>query len=105
MASERSGCHPVVAFGIGPRLAAEGDPHPALRVSGHWRFGVAMGFRFQRHGGSHSPTIGLVRAIGITKRREVGDPSWLNAVCTEKPLLFDRFVKFDVQVESPDIRH
>ena len=52
--------------------------------------------------GPLSPTLGLVRAIGFTKRREVGDSSWLNAVCTEKPLLFDRFVKFDVQVESPE---
>ena len=68
-------------------------------LESQWDFG------FQRHCGPHSPTLGLVRAIGITKRREVGDPSWLNAVCTEKPLLFDRFVKFDVQVESPDIRH
>src|SRR4029077_19490836 len=64
LAPERSGCHPVVAFGIGTRLAAERDTHPALRVSRDRRSEVAMGLWFQRHGGSHSPTIGLVRALG-----------------------------------------
>ena len=95
----------MVAFGIGTRLATERDTDTALRDSRNRYSGVAMGLRFQRHCGPHSPTLGLVRAIGITKRREVGDPSWLNAVCTEKPLLFDCFVKFNVQVEGSDTRH
>ena len=46
---------------------------PALRVFGHWRSGIGMGSRFQRHGGPHSPTIGLVRALGIANRTEVAD--------------------------------
>ena len=29
--------------------------------------------RFQRHGGPHSPTLGLVRALGITNRTEIAD--------------------------------
>ena len=73
LAPERSGCHPVVAFGIGTRLAAERDPHAALRVSRDWRSGGAMGLWFQRHGGPYSPTLGLVRALGIANRAEVAD--------------------------------
>jgi hypothetical protein len=37
------------------------------------RSGVPMGFRFQRHGVPHSPTLGLVRALGIANRAEVAD--------------------------------
>jgi len=37
------------------------------------RVGVAVGLWFQCHGSSHSPTIGLVRAFGITDPSEVGD--------------------------------
>ena len=73
MAPRRGGDHLVVAFGIGPRLAAERDTHAALRVSRDRRSRVAMGCRFERHGGSHSPTLGLVRALGIANRTEVGD--------------------------------
>ena len=40
--------------------------------------------RFQCHGGPHSPTLGLVRAFGITNRSRGRRPSWLTAVCTEK---------------------
>jgi hypothetical protein len=43
-----------------------------------------MGLRFQRHGGPHSPTVGLVLATGIANRAEVADRMWLNAVCTGK---------------------
>src|SRR5271156_1453361 len=55
LAPERSGGHPVVAFGIGTRLAAERDTHAAFRASGHRCSEGAVGFRFQCHGGSHSP--------------------------------------------------
>ena len=65
MAPRRGGDHLVVAFDIGPRLAAERDTHAALRVSRDRRSGVAMGCRFEGDGGPHSPTIGLVRALGI----------------------------------------
>jgi len=50
----------LVAFGIGPRLPPERDPNAALHESRDRHSGVAMGFRFQCHGGSHSPTVGLV---------------------------------------------
>src|SRR5712671_215154 len=73
VAPERSGGHPVVAFSIGTRLAAERDAHAALRVSRDRRSGVAMGLWFQCHGGSHSPTLGLVRTFGITNPSEVDD--------------------------------
>src|SRR5712664_3428380 len=43
LAPERSGCHPVVTFGIGIRLPVERDTHAALRVSRDRRSGVAMG--------------------------------------------------------------
>jgi hypothetical protein len=69
----QSGRHPVVAFGIGTRLAAERDTHPTLHVSRHRRSGVGMGSRLQCHGGAHSPTLGLVWALGITNRAEVVD--------------------------------
>jgi hypothetical protein len=36
------------------------------------RSGVAMGLWLQRHGSPHSPTLGLVRAPGLTNRTEVG---------------------------------
>jgi hypothetical protein len=66
------GRHPVVAFGVGTRLAAERDTHAALHVSRHRRSGMGMGSRLQCHGGPHSPTTALVRALGITNRAEVG---------------------------------
>jgi hypothetical protein len=75
LAPDPSGGHPVVAFSIGPQLAAQKDPHPALRISRDWRLGVAMGFRFQRHGGAHSPTLGLVRASGIANLAQIADRS------------------------------
>jgi len=37
------------------------------------RSGSAMGFRFRCDGGPHSPTLGLVRALGIANRRKVAD--------------------------------
>jgi hypothetical protein len=73
LAAERSRCHSLVPFGIGTRMAAERDTHAALRVSRDRCSGIAMGLWFQRHGGPHSPTLGLVRAVGITNRTEVGD--------------------------------
>ena len=73
LASDSSGRHPVVAFGVGTRLAAERDTHAALHVSRHRRSGVGMGSRFQCDGGSHSPTFGLVWPVGITNPSEVAD--------------------------------
>jgi hypothetical protein len=102
---QRSGGHPVVAFGIGTRLAAERDTHAALRVSRDRRSGVAMGRWFQRHGGPHSPTTGLVRASGIANPSEVGDRVGCHPSIYRKAPLLDRFVRFDVQIEGPDTRH
>jgi hypothetical protein len=49
------------------RLAAERDTHAAVCVSRDRGLGVAMGLWFQRDGGSHSPTTGLVRAPGYAQ--------------------------------------
>ena len=101
LASEPSGGRPLVAFGFGPRLANERDTHAALRVPPNRRSGIAMGFRFRCHGGSHSPNTALVRPPGITEGREVCQQRRLY----RKAPLFDRFVKFNVQVEGSDTRH
>jgi len=64
-----------------------------------------MGLWFQRHGGSHSPTIGLVRAV-LESRTEGKSPTEVfDRRLYRKAPLFDRFLKFDVQVEGPEIRH
>jgi hypothetical protein len=63
----------LVAFGIGTRLDAERDTDAALRVSRDRRVGVAVGLWFERDGGAHSPTLDLVRALGIPNRTEIGD--------------------------------
>ena len=90
----------MVAFGIGTRLAAQRNTYTALRVSRHRCFGVAMGRWFQRHGGPHSSTTGLVRALWNRNRAEVVD----RRLYRKAPLL-NRFVKFDVQIEGSGIRH
>jgi hypothetical protein len=94
----------VVAFGIGPRLAAERDTHAALRLSrdrrleSQWDFGSrAMGARIFR------PLVwfGLLEA-----RSEGKSPTEVvDRRLYRKAPLFDRFLKFDVQVEGPEIRH
>jgi hypothetical protein len=63
----------LTVTGNGARLATERDTHAALCVSRDWRSGVAMGLWFERDGGSHSPTLGLVRASRITNPTEIGD--------------------------------
>jgi len=63
-----------------------------------------MGLRFQGDGGPHFPTMvwfGLLEARSEGKSpTEVVD----RRLCRKAPL-FDRFLKFDVQVEGSDIRH
>ena len=94
----------MVAFGIGTRLAAERDPHAALRVSRDRRSGVAMGF------GSSAMEARILRPLvwfGILEARTGGRSAkeLVEPRLYRKAPLFDRFVKCDVQIEGPDIRH
>ena len=63
-----------------------------------------MGFRFQRHGGR------ILRPLvwfGLLESRSEGRSmtELVERRLYRKAPLFDRFVKFDVQIEGPDIRH
>jgi hypothetical protein len=105
MAPRRGGDHLVVAFGIGPRLAAERDANAALRVSpvigvleSQWDVGSsAMEARILR------PLVWFGLLESRTEPRsptEVVEPRLYR-----KAPLFDRFVKFNVRIERSDIRH
>jgi hypothetical protein len=63
-----------------------------------------MGSRFQCDGGPNSSALGLV---GLPESRtEPGSATEsVERRLYRKAPLFDRFVKFTVQVEGPDIRH
>jgi hypothetical protein len=63
-----------------------------------------MGFRFQRHGGSHSPTTALVWALG-SRSEEKSATEFIDRRLYRKTPLFDRFVKFNVEVDGLGIRH
>jgi hypothetical protein len=94
----------VVAFGIGTRLAAEEAltrlcASPVIGVlESQWDFGSsAMEARILR------PLVwfGLLESRTRAKSAtELVDPRLYR-----KAPLFDRFVKFDVQIEGDDIRH
>ena len=105
MAPRRGGDHLVVAFGIGPRLAAERDTHAAVCVSRDRGLGVAMGLWFQR--AMEARILRPLVWFGLLESRtepraptEVVEPRLYR-----KAPLFDRFVQFDVQIEGSGIRH
>src|SRR5262245_12256601 len=85
-------------------IGAERDAHAALRDSRDWRSGVAMGLW------SNTMEARILRPLvwfGLLESRtrarlatEFVDPRLYR-----KAPLFDRFVKFDVQIEGSDIPH
>ena len=66
-----------------------------------------MGFCFQRDGGSHPLTFVVVRPVRSLEVRseEKSVTDFVARRLYQKAPLFDRFVKFNVQVEASDTRH
>ena len=92
----------MVAFGIGPRLTAE--THAALRLSRDRRLESQWDF------GSSAMEARILRSLGwfglLESRTEGKSPTEVfDRRLYRKATLFDRFLKFDVQVEGPEIRH